>query len=76
MGNFRGRKLSEIGEKYKFSQRKLPWFAHFCHAKGHHATIFAEKTLANGHRTTKFTKVFSLESFPLYGNCEEFEPVK
>ena len=28
---------------------------------------FVEKTLANGYKTTKFTKVFSLESFPLYG---------
>ena len=28
---------------------------------------FVEKTLANSHKTTKFAKVFSLESFPLYG---------
>ena len=28
---------------------------------------FAEKTLANSHNTTKLTKVFSLESFLLYG---------
>ena len=27
---------------------------------------FAEKTFANRHKTAKFTKVFSLESFPLY----------
>ena len=27
---------------------------------------FVEKTFANSHKTTKFTKVFSLESFPLY----------
>ena len=27
---------------------------------------FVEKTLANSHKTTKFAKVFSLESFPLY----------
>ena len=28
---------------------------------------FMEKTFANHHKTTKFAKVFSLESFPLYG---------
>ena len=44
-GNFRGRKLSRIGEN----------------------TIFVEKTFVNSHKTAIFTKVFSLESFPLYG---------
>ena len=38
--------------------------------------IFVDKTFANSDKTAKFTKVFSLESFPLYGICEEFEPVK
>ena len=28
---------------------------------------FAEKTFADGSQTSKFAKVFSLESFPLYG---------
>ena len=28
----------------------------------------AEKNLANRHKTAKFAKVFSFESFPLYGN--------
>ena len=28
---------------------------------------FAKKTFANSHKTSKFAKVFSLESFPLYG---------
>ena len=41
-GNFWGRKLLRIGEK------------------------FTEKTFANSHKTTKFMKVFSLKSFPLY----------
>ena len=27
-----------------------------------------EKTIANSHKTLKFTKVFSLESFPLYNS--------
>ena len=30
---------------------------------------FIEKTFADGSRTSKFTKVFSLESFPLYSMC-------
>ena len=29
---------------------------------------FTEKTFANSHKTSKFAKVFSLESFPLYGS--------
>ena len=28
---------------------------------------FLENTFANSHKTSKFVKVFSLESFPLYG---------
>ena len=28
---------------------------------------FAEKTFVNSHKTSKFTKVLSLKSFPLYG---------
>ena len=28
-----------------------------------------EKTFANSHKTSKSVKVFSLESFPLYGKC-------
>ena len=30
--------------------------------------IFAEKTVANSHKTTKFTNVFSLKSFLLFGS--------
>ena len=53
VGNFRGRKLSRI--------------ARFCCAKGRHTPNFTEKTFAYSHKTAKFAKVFSLESFPLYG---------
>ena len=28
---------------------------------------FAEKTFVNNHKTAKIAKLFSLESFPLYG---------
>ena len=40
----------------------------FCHTKGHYAPNFVEKKFAYSHKTVKFVKVFSLESFPLYGN--------
>ena len=32
---------------------------------------FLEKTFANSHKTTKFAKLFSLESFPIYGESLE-----
>ena len=32
------------------------------------APNFPDKTFANSHKTTKFMKVFSLKSFPLYGS--------
>ena len=37
---------------------------------------FAEKTFADGSQTSKSAKVFSLESFPLYGKtylCAKYE---
>ena len=48
---------------------KLSQIAQFCRAKGCHAPNFAEETLVYSHKTAKFAKkkVFSLESFPLYG---------
>ena len=35
---------------------------------------FVERTFANGHKTIKLTKVFSLECFPLYstGGCAHY----
>ena len=32
---------------------------------------FADKTFTDGSETAKNVKVFSLESFPLSGNCEQ-----
>ena len=32
---------------------------------------FVEKTFVDGSQTSKFVKVFSLESFPLYGSLQE-----
>ena len=34
---------------------------------------FGEKTFANSHKTAKFAKDFSLESFPLYNTRAVFE---
>ena len=58
MGN-RGRKLPRIREEN--------FFARFWRTKGCHTPKFMEKTFANSHKIVKFTKVFSLESFLLYG---------
>ena len=52
----------------KFQGRKLLRIAHFCHAKRCQVSKLHEKTFVNGHKTIKFTKVFSLKSFPLHGN--------
>ena len=46
--------------------------ARFCSAKGVTPPNFSEKTFTNSHKTTKFTKVFSLESFPLYSRRRFF----
>ena len=34
---------------------------------------FAEKTYVHSHKTAKFAKVFSLESFPVYGILPVFD---
>ena len=64
--SFQGRKLSQIREKYDFRGdfRGLLPFATPTDAM---PPNFTEKTFANSHKTAKFAKVFSLESFPLYG---------
>ena len=48
---------------------KLLRIVRFCCAttKGCHAPNFTEKTFAYSHKTAKFMKVFSFESFHLYG---------
>ena len=63
---FKGENFCKL-VKIRFSRRKLSQIARFCSAKGCHAPNFAEKTLAYSHKTAKFAKVFSPESFPLYG---------
>ena len=63
-GNFRGRK---IGEKYDFHWENFHWLLTFAAPKAAILPNFTQKTFANTHKTAKFTKVFSLESFLLYG---------
>ena len=66
-GNFRGRKLSRIGGEQEVREEN------FCGLLGTTnwvwvwLSIFAEKTFVDRHKTMKFVKVFSLESFPLCG---------
>ena len=64
--NFRGRKVSRIGEKYNFHGENFCGLLTFAVPKDTTPPNFAEKTFANSHKTTKFAKVFSLESFLLY----------
>ena len=50
--------------------------AHFCQTRRRHALNFAAKTFMYSHKTAKFAKVFSLESFPLYGiRFSQLKPV-
>ena len=65
VGNFRGRKLSLIDEKYDFRRENFRGMLAFAAPKD--VTPQTEKTFMNRHKTAKFVKVFSLESFLLYG---------
>ena len=66
-GNFGGRKLSRIGEKYDFRGKNFCRLLTFAAPKDTMPPNFAENTFANSHKTARFAKVFSLESFPPYG---------
>ena len=60
-----------LGEDQKqinsHSQRKHSRIARLCQPPmDAMSPNFAEKTYVNSHKTSKFAKVFSLESFPLY----------
>ena len=63
VGNFRGRKLSRIGEKYNFCRENFHGLLAFATPKDATPPNFAEKTFTNSHKTAKFAEVFSLESF-------------
>ena len=59
-GNFQGRKLSCIGEKYDFCEENFHGLLPSA------APTYCGETLVNSHITVKFAKVFSFKSFPLY----------
>ena len=65
--NFRGRKFSQIGEKYNCHRENFRGLRAFAVPKDNMPQNFAEKTFANSYKTAKFMKVFSLESFRLNG---------
>ena len=56
------------GWKIRFAERNISWVARWCRCQKTHTLNFAEKTFANSYKTSKFVKVFSLKSFPLYSN--------
>ena len=58
------RKLSQIGEKYDFHEENFHRLLTFAMPKDAMPPNLMEKTFASSHKTPKFTKVFSLESFP------------
>ena len=64
--NFEGENFHEL-VKIRFSQRKLSRIAHFCSTKEHHTPKFHGENFHDSHKVAKFAKVFSLESFLLYG---------
>ena len=53
--------------------RKCSRIAHLCRTKEHLTPKFCKKISMNRHKTAKFVKVFSLESFPQYGR--QFAPL-
>ena len=67
VGNFRGRKLSRIGENTIFAEKTFAGCSLLQHQRCH-APNFVEKTFANSYKIAKFTKIFSLESF-LVSSC-------
>ena len=65
-GKLSKKKLSRIGEKYDFCGENFRRLLTSAVPKDATSPNFVEKTFANNHKTAKFAKVFSLESFPLY----------
>ena len=77
MGNFRGRKLSQTGKNEDFAKKTFMEQSNpICMGVGidiYSACVcvpcpkkFAKKTFVALHKSVKFAKVFSLESFLLY----------
>ena len=67
VGNFRGRKLSQFGRNKIFTENIFADCTLVSLPKDALPPNFVEKTFTNSYKTSKFAKVFSFESFPLYG---------
>ena len=67
-GNFRGSEL--VKKTPNFCGENFCGFLAFAVPKDTTPPIFAVKNFVNSHKTAKFGKVFSLESFPLYGRLD------
>ena len=63
---FEGENFHELVKNMIFMEKTFCRLLAFAVPKEAMPPNFAEKTFANSHKTTKFTEVFSLESFPLY----------
>ena len=64
---FEGEKLSRIGENYDYCRENFRGLVACALPKDTTPPNFTEKTFVNSHKTAKFTIVFSLKIFPLYG---------
>ena len=67
MGNFRERKISQNGKKQDFHRENFRRLLTRTMPKDSTPPNFVEKIFTNNYQTAKFAKVFSLETFPLYG---------
>ena len=68
-GIFEGENFREMVEKCDFAEKTfMRLLARTTYRPPSLQTIM-EKTFAERHKTVKFVKVFSLESFPLYSIC-------
>ena len=65
-GNFQGRNFREFVENKIVMEKTFVDCSLLSPPKDTTPPNFAEKTFANSYKTSKFAKVFSLESFPLY----------
>ena len=62
--NFQGRKLSRIRRRWEFHRENFHRLLETKHSGCGMPQNFVEKTFADGSRTSKFVKVFSLRKFP------------
>ena len=65
--NFRGRKLSQILRFCGYSRKFFPWNSGAWHPLAWQQQAIRESFLCENCIFHQFAKVFSLESFPLYG---------